>query len=331
MSFTLRLRYLFAKRGAAIAAVLLVLAAALLAGAGLAYADRPTTEITDHTDRRTVTTGLTTAATVTGNSSLYERGQRLDGQPIYLFSAAPDADLTVTTALPSDANGSVSHDVMLVYTASRNGDRFWERADPLPLRTTTRDGETVSTVTVSMPAVRDRVEQYRAEFGTAATIGVTLRVRANYTVDQYSGEFSERFPVSFGDAWYAVESRSVSNDHSTPVTSERALPLWDHLPFVVPFAGGVVLLSAGLVVAAGVRLFRGHAEAGLADKVHHARYAAWISRGSLPEVAGPVVEMESLEALVDVAIDTGNRVVYDPARGHYAVLDAGTRYRYNPE
>jgi hypothetical protein len=331
MSFTDRFRYLLAKQGPALAVALLVLAAALLAGAGLVYAERPTTEITDHRDQQTVTTGLTTAATVTGNSSVYERGQRLEGQPVYLFSATPDTDLTLTTALPADVGGSVSHNLTLVYGASRDGDRFWEHAEPLPLHTTTRDGETASTTTVSMPAVRDRVEHYRTAFGTAATIDVALRVRADYSVGQYSGEVSEQFPLSFGDRWYSIESRSVSNSHSTPVTSVRALPLGDHLPFVVPFTAGVVFLLAGLVVGGAVWRLGGRVATDAADRVHHARYAAWISEGSLPAAAGPTVEMASLEALVDVAIDTGNRVVYDPDRGYYAVLDAGTRYRYGTD
>lgn len=41
--------------------------------------------------------------------------------------------------------------------------------------------------------------------------------------------------------------------------------------------------------------------------------------------------MDSLEDLVDVAIDSEKRAIHDRSRGRYAVLDEGVHYYYDPE
>lgn len=332
MSFTLRLRYLLAKHGAVLAVGLLVVGTALLGVAGVAYAAPPTTEVTDHTERQTVTSSVTTAATVTGNTSLYEQGDTLREQPVYLLRAAPEAQLSLVTAMPSDASGAVDHRMELVYTAQRGGETFWQHSEPLAVETTTQEGETTSTATLSMPEVREQLETYQSEFGQAATISVSLRTSAVYTVGEYEGELTATHPITFADRSYSVETQDRSNTHSTPVTSTRALPLENHLPFVVPLAGGVVLLLTGALTGVAVRRSTGAPEDELADAVHHTRYAEWISTGRLPGAASASrVRMASLEELVDVAIDSRKRVIYDPDRGAYAVLDSGVQYHYAPE
>lgn len=331
MRFILRLRYLLAKHGPALTAGLLVLGTVLLGVAGAVYAAPPTTEVTDHTDRRTVSTSLTTAATVTDNSSVYERGDRLRNQPVYLLDAAPDVALSLETAMPEDASAEVDHQLELVYTAQRDGETFWQQAEPLSLETTVADGETVSTATLSMPAVREQRSAYQSEFGQAATVSVALRSSTSYAVGSYEGELGATHPLTVDGSSYSVEAGEASNTHSTPVTSTRTLPLRSHLPFVLPLAGGGLLLSTGVLTGLTVWRSRGSPEEELADAVHHTRYGEWISTGTLPAAAGSSVQMASLEELVDVAIDSRKRVIYDPDRGAYAVLDGGVQYRYVPE
>lgn len=332
MSFHLRLRYLLAKHGAVLAAGLLVVGTVLLGVAGVAYASPPTTEVTDHTERRTVSSSLTTAATVTGNTSLYEEGDTLREQPVYLLGAAPDAELSVVTAVPGDRSGSVDHRMELVYTARRDGETFWQQSEPLAVETNAEGDETSSTATLSMPAVREQRAAYQSEFGQAASISVSLRTSTVYTVGQYEGELTGTYPISFGDRWYSIETGETSKTHSTPVSSTRTLPLETHLPFVLPLGGGVGLLLAGALTGVAVWRSTGDPDDELADAVHHTRYAEWISTGRLPgATSASTVQMESLEELVDVAIDSRKRVIFDPSRGAYAVLDSGVQYQYTPE
>lgn len=55
-----------------------------------------------------------------------------------------------------------------------------------------------------------------------------------------------------------------------------------------------------------------------------------VSAGRAPiDADDRVVEMESLEDLVDVAIDASERVVYDAGAGRYVVIDGDGVYRYD--
>ncbi|MFC7199757.1 DUF5305 family protein [Halospeciosus flavus] len=332
MTSTLRLRYLLAKRGPALVATFLAVGILLLAGAGAVYANPPTTEITDHTDRQTVSTEISAAAMVTGNTSLYERGTTLHDQPVYLLTAAPHANITVATTLPTDVSGTAEHDAELVYTARRGGETFWQHTEPLTVTTTSSATGTVSTMTLSMPDIQEQLAAYQSEFGRAATTDVALRVSSQYTVGQYDGGSTNAYSLTFSDRWYGIETDTVSKTHSTPVTHTRTLPLDSHLPFQLPLVGGIVFVVVGIVTGVTTRRLDAVPEDELADELHHTRYGEWISTGRLPApTTASTVRMESLEALVDVAIDSGKRVVYDPSVGRYAVLDGDVQYQYEPE
>lgn len=329
---SLRLRYLITKRGRSLAVVLLVVGTLLLAGAGAVYATPPTTEVTDQTDKRTVTANLLSAATVTGNTSLYEQGTTLRDQPVYLFSATPVAELTLTTTLPKEADGSVEQRIDLAYSARRGSETFWQRTQPLVADTTESGSQTATTVSLSMQDVRDQLSAHRDELGQAGVTSVVVRISVRYTVDQYEGTITEAFPITFGDRWYAIDAGTHSQTHSTPVTRTTTIPVRDRLPFLLPGSVGLVLLFAGLAAGLAARRLDGVSTSELADDIHHARYAEWISAGALPEVASEsVIRIGSLEALVDVAIDSRKRVVYDAARGRYAVLDGSVQYQYTPD
>jgi len=63
--------------------------------------------------------------------------------------------------------------------------------------------------------------------------------------------------------------------------------------------------------------------------VHEQRYAEWISQGSIPMWIGDYhVALDTLEDVVDVAIDTNERVVHDQQRDLFAVLNDGVIYYY---
>ncbi|WP_435066893.1 DUF5305 family protein [Haloplanus sp. C73] len=313
--------------------VLLILGTTGLGAAGWVYTHPPTTEITDHTDQRTVKSSLSTHAVVTGESSFYPPGTRIDDQPVYLTKGAPNISLTLGTRLPPDAaDTSVDHRIELVYTASRDGDVFWRRTETLGT-STTRDGDRViTTATLSMPRVLSRTADYRKELGDAATVSVSIDSDVTYRFGPYDGEFSKTTPIRSGSGWYAIEPVTASETHSTTEARTVELDVVDSPRFLVPGGVGAVLFVAGLLVAGSYHLSGRRSVAGLKTAVHHQRYADWITQGTLPEgTARTAVGTDSLEGLVDVAIDTGERVIYDAERGQYAVLHGQTRYVHIPD
>ncbi len=69
----------------------------------------------------------------------------------------------------------------------------------------------------------------------------------------------------------------------------------------------------------------------LAQKsVDHRKFREWISEGSVSLVNSSHVQINSLEGLVDLAIDLDKRVIYDPSRQKYFVPDENMLYAYDP-
>jgi hypothetical protein len=104
--------------------------------------------------------------------------------------------------------------------------------------------------------------------------------------------------------------------------------------------GGPILLIAGLVaggvLVAARRLavleFSEAERERLAYRNHRNEFADWITTGRLPSRVfdEPRTEVDSLAGLVDVAIDTDERVIHDVDRGTYNVVGDGLRYVYEP-
>lgn len=326
-----RLRYHLAGNGRTIAALLVVAGLLTLGGVGWAYVTPPTTEVTERTQTRTVHSELHTSAVVTGDSVLYSNGTRLRDEPIYLASPTPGARVNVTTTTPPNASVRVTQRLDLVYSVARENEVFWEESRTLVREETTRSGNVTAGARLDVGAVSDRLDRIRDEVGTAGTPRVELRLTVTYEMDGYEGRLQTTVPVRLGEDWYSIGTDSVERTHGTPVTRTVTVPRRNPGLYLGGGLAGGLSLVAGLVLT-GLRRRRwiGRcSERELAHGVHRARYSDWISTGELPaELAGPTVRTSSLEDLVDVAIDTGNRVVHDPERGLYVVFAETATYRY---
>jgi hypothetical protein len=66
--------------------------------------------------------------------------------------------------------------------------------------------------------------------------------------------------------------------------------------------------------------------------VYRERYAEWISNGEFPtDTDKRYVTISSLEDLVDIAIDSNKRVIYDETLDAYGVADGDIVYYYGDE
>ena len=326
------LYYTLLERGPEIAVVLLVIGTLGTGAAGWVYTHPPTTEITDQTGKQTVESSLQTQAVVSGETDLYEQGTTLRGQPAYLIDATPNVTLALETHLPANASGTIDQNLELVYTATHEGEVLWRRSTPLHGKTTRR-GETVSTQThVSIPTILARQSGYQQEFGEAAAVSVGIRVSVEYRTNQYEGTLSDVYAIESGSRWYSIPSETMSQTHSTPKTRTIELEITDKPRFYVPAILGIVCLAGGVLVGSTYRRSsRQLSSEDLETAVHQRRYEEWISHGTLPRATTELtVQLDSLEDLVDVAIDTHERVIHDTETNEYAVLHDSTRYSYEP-
>ena len=123
---TLRLKYLCGRYWRLLVPALVVLSALAFGGAAAGVtSDAQPQQTTVETDSMTVETALSTEATVTGNTTLYEQNETLTNVPVYLRSATPKMRLIAVTTTPSDRTVSVTQRIVLRLSATRNGDVFW--------------------------------------------------------------------------------------------------------------------------------------------------------------------------------------------------------------
>lgn len=325
----LRLTYLLAKRGPQVALVLAVLAVAAFGAAGWTATHPPTTDVTDRQNVQRTALGFASNATVTEDTSLYETGTVLHDPAVF----PRDAPVLRVTPRVHSANASfesVSQSVSLVYTASRRGETFWTHTVPLATQSAD-DAESLATpVTVDTERIREHLKSYRSDVGDAGTVSVAIRTNATYRVGGYTGRLTGSAPLSFGEDWYDVAGTGDSRTHDTThtrtvtVSSARAVP-----PSALGGVGVLFVLGA-VAVLAWYRAYRPSLDA-VTEDLHRHRYAEWISAGFVPSAGDEhVVDVATLESLVDVAIDTDSRVIHDPSTGRYTVLTEAARYRYAP-
>jgi hypothetical protein len=305
-------------------AVLGVVLLGLGAYAGLA----PGTEtVTEQRAAQTVTAETTVSAVVGPGSDLWAEGTRLENRPAYLLQDSPAATIDAEFTVRNGELSSVDPVFRLEYRAVRDGETIWSESNPLDA-TVERTGDGVTaTTTVNASAVAEKMRAREKDVGRAASVQATIVLVLPYETDRYDGTLKAEFPITVDGAAYELDPASVSETRTTPVQVER--PVEPNVPLVVVFLllGTVTLIGAG----AAYRVTRGPSSEAelltLERQIRHARYAEWISVGELPrELNQELVRLESLDDLVNLAVDSNDRVIYDRERDTYAVVTSDVVY-----
>jgi len=328
MSLGIRAKSLAARHGPAIVAVLVLVGVAALAGAAFVYANPPTETVTDRTAEQRFATTTTTSAVVTGESPLYDRDQRLRGRSVYFVNATPQLTLVVNTSVPADRSTRLSQRLVLEHAASRDGEAFWQSRRVLSTTDRTVEGGQLTTrTTVDMSAVAERVARRRAAVGGVGTFETRLRLRVQYETDRYADDLTVSAPVVLTERAYWVDGSLAANrSESTPVTREV-----EGSPETATTLGlaGAGVVALGFAGATGLVYYRDPDLNRMETELARTRYDEWISRGEIPTKAEKqYIRIDTLEDLVDIAIDSGKRVIYDDAYDAYGVVDADIVYYY---
>lgn len=338
------MRYLLATEAGLVLRVCLLISLVSLVGTGFTLANPPVTEVTASTDRHTVTTSLDTEATVVRDSSLYQQGETLSNMPVYPRSVAPNTTVRVTTTPPPDEVLQVEQRITLVYEARTNdGEEFWRQTEVLQhTNASTEQGPVVSNATLDIAAIERHLGQLNADVGDAGDVTVHLDVEATYSTAHHDGSLSDQSELVLREGSYDIDSFTLNERYGPTETELRpipskvvriSLPLFGSLVIPHMTALFAVLGAGGLIGCAVTSAFGGNfdpAEEQLA--LQKARYDEWITSGALPsEFEGRTITVDSLEGLVDIAIDTSQRVIHDPPQQTYAVIGTQTTYLFSEQ
>jgi hypothetical protein len=347
---TPRTRLLVADRFAPLVALLLVLA---LTGGVLTYTTH--VEPGSHVEERTVATWESTAAwnheaRVTRSNPVFQRGTTLSDHELYFTRVSPRIEGTFRYSYTASADGNLSTSVATTLVLHSVGERdgetveYWRVTEPLgrPQATRIAPGEGVrATFATNVSALQQRIDRIEEELsGTPGDPEVRLltRVRTTGTVNGRPVRRLSEYgaTIELDEGTYRVTDAATERERrntTRTVTVENSYgPLRS--------TAGPLVLVVGLLGASGLVAAR---ETGrlavspatrerLAYEADRREFDDWITTGTVDADAlgEPRVEVDSLEGLVDIAIDTDSRVIEDAASGALLVIGTETTYRFEP-
>ncbi|MCU4974381.1 DUF5305 domain-containing protein [Halobacteria archaeon AArc-m2/3/4] len=314
-----------AKYGRSLVIALVVIGVLATVATGWVVANPDTSTTTQQVGSETVSTDLHTSAVVT-QDGLWTEGTVLEDSSVYILNATPVLTVEPRTSVPTD-DAAVSHELTVRYEATRNGEVFWEETDViLDTDATVEDGVATSEASIDMEALLERKHDLQREVGGVGSIDIVLDLDAEYDIGTAADTQTISAPVQLTERAYSLEG-SLSASTSHPQTDEIEVTESAN-PFLV---GGLALLATIAFGAATLTIVRSPVDVEAArQEVHKRRYAEWISHGTIPMWIGDHhVSLDSLEDVVDVAIDTHERVVHDRQRGLFAVVSDDVVYYYS--
>lgn len=326
-----RLRLVLGRQWKLLVVVLGIVALAAFGGAAATYQDQPTESRTLETNQQTVVTNTSDRATVVGNDSLWAKGTVLEDKPVYIVNDTPVVETRATTRVQGAEEARINHVWRVIIRVQTGEEEFY--SESRVLSNETRQGTTVTTGTeIDIPELTRRVANVSEKARGAGAVTVTLSLDVNYETnpggDGYAGNETYAAPLELGGETFAVAGdiggeRSHSTSRTTQVTQPRDWGTIGSLGFVGLFA----LALAGAVVSLDPREI--DVDQARVD-MHRTQYEEWISPGVIPMgISQQFVELETIEDVVDVAIDTNERVVYDRRRDLYAVISENLVYYFS--
>lgn len=330
MSVGGQLKLVVARYAIPLAVGLAILGLGAFGGAYMTYSSPPVEEVTEQTNQQSFSTSVRTVAVVQNENALYERGQRLRDQPAYFLNATPNLSVNVRTAVPSDQAVSVSHRLVLEFRGVRDGEPFYEERRVLMAEESqVSDGATWTNTSMNMSAVRALVIEKRDAIGSVGTLEVSIRLQTQYESEQYSGALESSTGLVFSERAYWLSGElSDSRSHSKQVTRRETGTPNMSVVWGLTISGIVLIAGAGLITIYARRL----SVESIETEVVRSQYDEWISKGEVPTKSGKdYLKTDSLEDLVDVAIDTSSRVIHDRQLDAYAVVQGDLIYYYTPD
>ncbi len=330
--------------------VLVVLCVAfVLLGGALVY----TTHVEPGTETQQVTVAewgtpgeVTHGATVVNGTTVFPTGTTLVDRSMYYTQIAPVLDIDIRYEFVADG-GELDVDgesTLVLRSVDEDGDELWRTDEQLDSFSATLEPDegVERTVSVDVPELAAEVERIEAELGAAVgttEIDIEHEIAAEATIDGQSEPHTNTYSVGIepGGDVYTVETEATGSEtHQRPgtVVTERTYGTPRNV-------SGPLLILVGVLGAIGLGVGRYRDVFALTDAERKDLEFAesrkelddWISRARVNEwsTTDEYVRTDTLEDLVDIAIDIDERVIEDLERSRYYVFGDAQRYVYEPD
>ena len=285
------------------------------------------------------------SAVISEPNPVFPVNSTVDNRSAYFQTVSPTLDGAYTFSYRAQKRGDVAAAttvVLVVRNVDRDGTTYWSVTEPLA---EVRDSSLASGAVVRVPfsvnisSLRERIADVTNRLGSApgtTEIRVISRTTVSGTIDGDEVKTERRRALAIGLGTETPVYR-VSDDEPRRDVVERSesvdVPI---RPTPIRITGALLAFCLPLASLVGLALahWRGSLALTRNERAHlkRAEFADWITNGTVPKelAAYPEIAVGSLDGLVDVAIDTDGRVIYDESTGSYVVVHGGVRYEYAP-
>lgn len=313
-------------------------------GGWLTYATHadPGVEHREHVSTWTTSAGLDHSATVAVDTQPFSEGETVTNRPAYYDVVMPELDGTFRYT--HTGNGDLETDVSLEYVVRAVEERdeaqvtLWEVRRPLANESVTLAGgeETTVQFTIDVNETIQRIETIEEELGESpGTTQALVRAEVDGDGTIYGEETSidetHTFVIDPGDPTYTVNGEG--NQQERQVTDTETItatygPLREYGSVVLLVGSVLALATLGFVSVRGDVAPSDERRQELTHREARADFDDWITNGTVPPALldREWILVDSLEGLVDVAIDTDERVIEDDQRDAYVVVDESVLY-----
>ncbi len=328
MSVSIQIKHQVAVYGTVFGAVLIVLGLGAIMAGGYVFMNPPVEETPpQETDVQEFSVAIDHSAEVVQQTPLYEPPATVENQPVYFINGTPTLRLHAVTDMPDDREINVTHELRLYREVSFQDTLFWDEQETLAIDSAVvEDGQLLVEADLEIESVAGRNAEIRQLVDGIGSVSTGIQLRTIYETesvegDAYEGELLAQSELEITDrAYWLSDEPSASSTESVTIPGSV-----DEQPPDTTVVGALGALAI-LLIGGGIGLIVWSARTAdvreLEEQVYRSRYDEWISEGDFPTNAGKqYVYISSLEDLVDIAIDTGKRVIHDPDLETYGVVD----------
>ena len=329
--------------------ILAILVVWALFGAFLAYTPYvdPGTDVEEFEESSwSSTAAFTHQATVAEQSAVFDEGEVLTNRSSYLESVAPRLNGSHSYEYEASSGGSldVTTNLTLVLRSADEETEYWREQSDLASvseESVPPGQETVASFSVNVTALNERIDEIEDELdGTPGNTESIVRAQLTLVGERNGLEIDEEsthdMTIESQGNVYTVEGADPVTDSDQQFGQETVEASYSPLRTI----GGPLLLVVSLAGIAGVAIGRRQGwfsvtethRVWMAYQANRSEFGEWISHGSVPTELEErtVIDVDSLEGLVDVAIDSDRRVIADQSRGVCVVVLEDAVYRYEP-
>lgn len=339
MLFLRAKHYLATHAHAIIAAcVLAVVIGSIIAFTGVAtpaIAASPLHE-SQSSDRVTHTTGVSQSVTVDviEDTNAYAAGDTLTDRSLYPLGGTA-APVVTATADANEATLTYIAVTVRYEAAPRNdvNDPFYTDENVIIERS---PDATEADVEATVP-IRDVLAEKQSlenEFGSDVVVQASVTTDVRYEYTPVDGPVVEETvsiggPIERAGNMYGIPSDSTQTTHTsgTAITETTSVASFVNGASLTAILAGVLGIISGVVAARRI-----DAKA-VSREIQKRRFRDWVTEVESYTPHGPVnvVEVTSLNDLVNLAIDTQRRVLYHSRVNEYIVVEGGTMFKYTPD